>query len=136
MTIVFDHQKGLILAMKSILLSARHCFWCHHIAENIKAAFNNHDIIRKFWKTARAYRPYEYEVYMNEIRSVDERAFQHITLIGCQYWTTTFVHGWRYDMLTSNAAKCTNSLPKDIRVLPITKQIEEIRAKLTEFFQR
>ena len=39
-------------------------------------------------------------------------------------------------MLTSNAAECTNSLLKDTRMLPITKQVEEIRAKLMEFYQR
>ena len=39
-------------------------------------------------------------------------------------------------MLTSNAAECTNSLLNDARVLPITKQVEEIRAKLMEFYQK
>ena len=39
-------------------------------------------------------------------------------------------------MLTSNAAECTNSMLKDTRVLPIVKQVEEIRARLMEFFQK
>ena len=39
-------------------------------------------------------------------------------------------------MLTSNAAECTNSLLKDTRVLPIIKQVKEIRAKLMEFYQK
>ena len=39
-------------------------------------------------------------------------------------------------MLTSNAAECTNSMLKDTRVLPIVKQVEEIRVKLMEFFQK
>ena len=41
-----------------------------------------------------------------------------------------------YDMLTSNAAECTNGLLKDTRVLLITKQVEEIWAKLMEFYQK
>ena len=68
--------------------------------------------------------------------SVDERAYNYIHAIGRQFSATAFAHGRRYDMLTSNAAKCTNSLLKDTRVLPITKQVEEIHAKLIEFFQR
>ena len=39
-------------------------------------------------------------------------------------------------MLTSNAAECTNNLLKDTRVLPIVKQVEEIHAKLMEFYQK
>ena len=39
-------------------------------------------------------------------------------------------------MLTSNVAKCTNSLLRDIRVLLITKQVGDKRAKLMEFFQK
>ena len=39
-------------------------------------------------------------------------------------------------MLTSNVAECTNNLLKDTRVLPIVKQVEEIRAKLMEFYQK
>ena len=84
----------------------------------------------------RAYRPYEYDVCMNDILSVDKHAYNYIDTIGHQNWATAFAHGRRYDMLTSNAAECTNSLLKDIRVLPITKQVEEIRAKLMEFFER
>ena len=126
LTIVPDRQKGPILALKSMLPSACHCFCRHHIAENIKVSFNDHGIVRTFWKAARAYRPNEYDVYMNDIRSVDEHAFQYIGAIGHQYWATAYVHGRRYNMLTSNAAECTNSLLKDIRVLPITKQVEEI----------
>ena len=39
-------------------------------------------------------------------------------------------------MLTSNAAECTNSILKNTKMLPITKQVEEIRAKLMEFYRR
>eukprot|EP00268_Persea_americana_P030206 TRINITY_DN29248_c0_g1_i1.p3 TRINITY_DN29248_c0_g1~~TRINITY_DN29248_c0_g1_i1.p3 ORF type:complete len:101 (+),score=7.25 TRINITY_DN29248_c0_g1_i1:749-1051(+) len=73
---------------------------------------------------------------MDHIKSVDERAYNYIHAIGRQFSATAFGHGRRYDMLTSNAVECTNSLLKDTRVLPITKQVEEIRAKLMKFFQR
>ena len=73
---------------------------------------------------------------MDHIKSVDESAYNYIHAISRQFWATTFAHGHRYDMLTSDAIECTNSFLKDTRVLPITKQVEEIRAKLMEFFQR
>lgn len=75
LTIVSDHQKGLTPVVQSTFPSIRHYFCYHHIAENIKSAFNDHGIVRKSWKGTQAYRPYEYEVYMNDIRSVDDCAF-------------------------------------------------------------
>lgn len=122
LTIILDNQNGLIPALQAIISSAHRCFCCHHIAENIKVAFNDIGILRKIWKAAWAYRPYEYDVYMNDILSVDQCAYNYIDAIGRQNWATAFAHRRRYDMLTSNAAECTNSLLKDGRVLPITKQ--------------
>ena len=73
---------------------------------------------------------------MMDIRAVSQEAFNYIEAIGRQHWVNAFVEGHRYDMITSNAGECTNSLLRDIRVMPITKQVEEIRAKLMEFYQK
>ena len=77
----------------------------------------------------------EYENYMAEIRSIDVGAHDYIGVISGQHRANAFIDGKRYDMLTTNIAESTNSLLKDIRELPITQQIESIRAKLMEFFQ-
>lgn len=79
-------------ALQAIIPSAHHCFFWHHIAKNIKAAFNDVGILRKLWKAARAYRPYKYDVYMNDILSVDELAYTYIEAIEHQKWATMFAH--------------------------------------------
>lgn len=136
LTIVSDRQKGLIPALKNTIPHAMHCYCCRHIAENIKAAFSDGAIVMKFWRAATSYRPCEYEAYMTDIRAVSQEAFNYIDAIGRQRWANAYIEGRRYDMLTSNAAECTNSLLKDTRVLPITKQVEEIRGKLMDFYQK
>ena len=73
---------------------------------------------------------------MEDIRAVSQDAYNYIHAFGRQHWANAFVEGRRFDMLTSNAAECTNSILKDTRVLPIVKQVEEIRARLMEFFQK
>ena len=83
--IIIDRQRGLIPVVQAMMLGAKHCFCCHHIVENIKAAFNNHGIIKKFWSAARAYRPCEYDACMDHIKSVDERVYNYIHAIGCQF---------------------------------------------------
>lgn len=134
LTIVSDRQKGLVPALSSIIPSARHYYCCHHIAENIKAASCDRAIVLKFWRAAKAFRPCEYEAYMNDILAVDQGAHTYINTIGKQHGSNAYVKGRRYDMITSNATECTNALLNDIRVLPITKQVEEIHTKLIEFY--
>lgn len=73
---------------------------------------------------------------MTDICAVSQEGFSCIKAIGRQRWANAYVQGRRYDMLTSNAAECTNNLLKDTGVLPIVKQVEEIRAKLMELYQK
>lgn len=47
-----------------------------------------------------------------------------------EQWANALVEGPRYDMLTTNNAECKNSLLKDIREFPISKQVEAIHSKL------
>lgn len=78
LTIVFDHKKGLIPALQFIIPSASHWFCCHYKEENIKPSFNDMGILNKFWKAVRSYRPYKYDVFMNDIWSINERAYNYI----------------------------------------------------------
>ena len=73
---------------------------------------------------------------MEDITAVNVEAYNYLNAFGKERWANAFVEGQHYDMLTSNAAECTNIMLKDIRVLPIVKQAEETRAKLMEFFQK
>ena len=63
--------------------------------------------------------------------------FRHTTIeaIEGEHWSNAFVKGCRYDMLTNNPVECINNLLKDISMLPVTKQIEEIRAELIQFYK-
>ena len=89
----------------------------------------------KFWNAARAYRQVEYKRYMAEIRDLDEGAFKWIKDIGLHHWANAFVEGRWYDMITTNVVECMNSLLKEAREYPITKQAEAVRCKLMEFYE-
>ena len=39
--IISDRQKWLIPIVRAMMPSAKHCFCCYHIAENIEVAFND-----------------------------------------------------------------------------------------------
>ena len=80
--------------------------------------------------------PCEYEAFIEDIKVISQDAYNYIHGFGLQHWANTFVEGRRYNMLTSNAAEYTSSMLKDTRALPIVKQVEEIRARLMEFFQK
>ena len=135
LTIVSDRMKGLTRVVAERFPDANHCYCVCHISEKIRERFKDDGICRKFWNAAHAFRPCEYERHMNDIRTVNERAYKYIEDIGKQHWANAFVLGKRYDMLTTNCAKATNSLLKGARELPITKMVEAIRSKLMEFFK-
>ncbi|MFX5245463.1 transposase, partial [Acinetobacter baumannii] len=56
LTIVSDRMKGLTNAVKDVIPTAKHCFCCRHISQNIQAKFKNDGIVMKFWCAARSTR--------------------------------------------------------------------------------
>ena len=135
LTVVSDHQKGLVPALANVIPSVSHCYCCRHLAEKTKSTYKDSTIVMKFCCATKAYRPCEYESFMEDIRVVSQDAYNYIPGFCRQHWANAFVEGRRYDMLTSNAAECTNGMLKDTRVLSIVKQVE-IRARLMEFSQK
>ena len=126
LTVVFDRQKGLVPVLENVIQSASHYYCCRHLAGSIKSTYKEPAVVMKFWCAAKAYRACEYEVFMEDIRVVNQDAYNYIHGFGQQHWANAFVKGRRYDMLISNAAACTNSMLKDTRALLIVKQVEEI----------
>ena len=126
-------SKGLAPAIEEVFPNAQHCYCSRHIAQNIRSRFKDDGIVKKFWLTAKSYRPCEYEAHMNDIKAVNLDAYNYIHAIGRQHWFNAFVEGRRYDMLTQNIAECLNSLMKHNRELPISKQVDGIRGKLMIF---
>ena len=72
LTIVSDRLRGLVPTLKNTIPSAVHCYFCCHIAKNIKEAFNDKAIMMKFWHATKSYRPYEYEACMTDICVVSQ----------------------------------------------------------------
>ena len=60
-----------------------------------------------------------------------EGASKWIEDIEPYHWANAFVERRRYDMITTNVAERTNSLLKEAREYPITKQVEAVQ--LMEF---
>lgn len=89
----------------------------------------------KFWCAAKSFRSCDYELHMNDLRNVNEKAYAYIENIDKKCWAIVSVHIGRYDLLTTNSTECTNSLLKDIRELPMTRQVDEIRVKIMDLFQ-
>lgn len=98
-----------------------HCYFCCHIAENIKSAFIDAAIVMKLLHVTNAYRPAKFEAYMTDIRAVTLEAFNYIEAIGRKCWVNAFIEGRWYDMLTSNVTECTNRLLKGHKSSPYNK---------------
>ena len=82
LTIVSDRQNGLIPALLDIIPSAKHCYCCCYIADNIRVAFSDATIVMKFWLAVEANTLFEYDAYMTNIRIISQEAFTYIDSIG------------------------------------------------------
>ena len=86
LTIVSNCQMGIVPALAKIIPSARHCYYCHHLVENIKSGFSDSAIVIKFWCATKAYRACEHEayiyiyIYKTLIRAVNEDAYNYVQL--------------------------------------------------------
>lgn len=72
---------------------------------------------------------------MEGVGNISEEAHAYISAIDRRRWANAFVEGHRYDIITTNIAECTNNLVKEIRELPITKQVKAILVKLMHFYE-
>lgn len=135
LTIVFDREKDLVSVIRQRFPNASHCYCVRHISQNMLSIFKDEGIVTKFWNAARAYRPCEYNRHMSDIRNISEEAYTWAEGIGKQHWANAFVESRRYDMLMTNIDECIDSLLKDVRELPITKQVEAIHSKLMEIYE-
>ncbi|GJY69508.1 hypothetical protein Tco_0472490 [Tanacetum coccineum] len=60
--------------------------------------------------------------------------FPKLLAAGLGTWSRAYCPADRYNYMTSNSAKCINSLTKDIRKLPITRLVDRQRKTLQNWF--
>ncbi|XP_012857918.1 PREDICTED: uncharacterized protein LOC105977175 [Erythranthe guttata] len=124
-----DKQKGLIPAFKTLFPGAENRFCVRHLHVNMKKdGFGGMAIKSALWAAAKATRIEEFKRRMEELRAIDEAAYNWLVKKPPQNWTRSHFNPFpKCDILLNNMCECFNSFILDAREKPIIPMLECIR---------
>ncbi|XP_012838022.1 PREDICTED: uncharacterized protein LOC105958562 [Erythranthe guttata] len=128
-TFMSDKQKGLILAFETLFPGAENRFCVRHLHSNMKNdGFGGVEIKSALWAAAKATRIEEFKMRMEELRVIDEAAYNWLVKKPPQNWTRSDFNPFpKCDILLNNMCECFNSFILDAREKPIIPMLECIR---------
>jgi hypothetical protein len=107
----------------------------YHLSCNVKQHFGqNKHVHMAFYLAAKSYLQTEFDMYMNQLRAIDIRAFQYVIEAMPYKWARSHFPGNRYSIMTTNIAECMNAVLRDARSLPIVLLLESIRQLIQGWF--
>ncbi|KAL0430836.1 UNVERIFIED_CONTAM: hypothetical protein Sradi_0709600 [Sesamum radiatum] len=132
-----DKQKGLIQAFISVFPNSAHRFCVRHLHNNFKTAgFRGLAYKNALWKAARASTPDEFKLRMEELRQLDQTAFDWFNDKPASEWSKShFTEIPKCDMLLNNCCESFNANIMDARDKPILTMLEWIREYLMRRLQ-
>ncbi|XP_073152770.1 uncharacterized protein [Henckelia pumila] len=136
-TFMADKQKGLIPAFKSLFPDAENRFCVRHLHSNMKTdGFRGPAVKNSLWATAKAKTVADFRRKMEELKEIDEKAYEWLANKPVQHWYrshfTTFP---KCDILLNNMCECFNRYILDAREKAMIPMFESIQNFLMVRFQ-
>ncbi|KAL2243683.1 UNVERIFIED_CONTAM: hypothetical protein Sindi_0486300 [Sesamum indicum] len=140
---ISDRQKGLVEALKDLVLDVEHRFCLRHMYENFKVKFKSVELKEYFWRAASTANRREFEGFMKKIEELDpkikvdvETASEWLRKINPQHWARSHfpVHS-KCDILVNNLCESFNNYILEARDKPIISMFEWITTKLMSRLQ-
>jgi len=125
MTLISDHDKGLLAADEIMGDGVARAFCCFHLKENFCKRFTR-GLEPHFWQIAHSKTSDSYEAAINSLRDLSTAAADYLTIIDKALWVTAFFPGQCYGHKTSNIVESMNKVLKQERELPILDLLNEI----------
>ncbi|KAL0009035.1 hypothetical protein SO802_010537 [Lithocarpus litseifolius] len=119
-TFISDQQKGLVQAFADKWPQYEHRICCRHLYNNLRKQYPGIMIRELFWKAAKATYAHEFERIMNEMKDIDEGAYNWLQGHTTTVWAR---HMFRTDALSdtiiNNMCESFNSRILKFRGKPI-----------------
>ncbi|KAI8571636.1 hypothetical protein RHMOL_Rhmol01G0135200 [Rhododendron molle] len=132
-TFMTDKQKGLIDAVGELFPNARHRFCVRHMYNNFKGEFKGLVLKEILWKAARATTMASFTKAMQEMKSVDPKAYEWLNARPAINWSRSHFDTFpKCDILLNNLSESFNSAILGARDKPIITMLEKIRTMLME----
>jgi hypothetical protein len=109
-TFMSDRQKGLINAINALWPDAQHRFCVRHLHQNFAKKWWRGDIFKnKLWQIARATRQEDWRRYMDEMKALDQGAFDYLDAIDLRQWCKAYFEELpKCDLLLNNICEVFN----------------------------
>ncbi|KAI8572928.1 hypothetical protein RHMOL_Rhmol01G0239000 [Rhododendron molle] len=128
-----DKQKGLIYAVGELFPNAGHRFCLRHLYNNFKGEFKELVLKEMLWKAARATTMATFTKAMQEMKSVDPKAYERLNARPAIKWSRSHFDTFpKCDILLNNLSESFNSAILGARDKPIITMLEKIRTILME----
>ncbi|KAL0398119.1 UNVERIFIED_CONTAM: hypothetical protein Sradi_2155200 [Sesamum radiatum] len=136
-TFMSDKQKGLIQAFHVVFPNSEHRFCVRHLHNNFKnAGYRGLAFKNALWKAARSSTVGEFKLKMEEMRLLDQGAFDWFNDKPPQEWSKShFTEHPKCDMLLNNVCESFNANILNARDKPILTMLEWIREYLMKRLQ-
>ncbi|KAL3838818.1 hypothetical protein ACJIZ3_023409 [Penstemon smallii] len=127
-TIMSDKQKGLIKAIQNLLPNAEHRFCVRHMYNNFKKKHKGLQLKELVWKAASSTRMTDFTRVMDQLKSVDQKAYDWLRERPPMQWSKSHFSCWsKCDMLLNNLCESFNNVIMKARNKSIITIIEIIR---------
>ncbi|XP_060963924.1 uncharacterized protein LOC133033253 isoform X2 [Cannabis sativa] len=136
-TMMSDRQKGLEKALSDLFGGAEIRFCVRHLYSNFKKEHSGLLLKQMLWACARATTPVDFTRKMNELREMNEPAYQWLLKKDPKEWSRShFRDGVKCDMLVNNLCESFNSAIMPARDQSIITLLEKVRFWLMCRFRR
>ncbi|XP_008222234.1 PREDICTED: uncharacterized protein LOC103322130 [Prunus mume] len=123
-----NKQKGLILAIETLLPTAEHIMYVRHLYSNFRTEHAGLALKNILWAAARATTILWYEAEMDKMKKQDEEAWKWVKKRPAKNWSRShFEPHFMCDMLLNNLCESFNSCILDLRDKSILTCLERIR---------
>lgn len=125
---IFDKQKGLKIALATVLRKAKHRNCAKHVYANWKNKYMDIDYKPFFWNVAYSKTVGEYDLHIAELKEFDRNAHDDLLVIDPTTWCLAFfTENARSAHVCNNLSESFNKTIKGARELPLINMLEAIR---------
>ncbi|CAI9293941.1 unnamed protein product [Lactuca saligna] len=127
-TILSDGHKGLFEALKERLPNVEHRLCARHILADFHKKFKGEQYFKPSWRAVNAITIPKFEATMNEIKSLESRAYDYLIERDSRCWSKAFFReGIDFDAVENGVSESFNSIVLDARRKPLITMLEDIR---------
>ncbi|KAL0456468.1 UNVERIFIED_CONTAM: hypothetical protein Slati_0986000 [Sesamum latifolium] len=136
--LISGRHSGLIYAINFVLAftfpRGVHRFCLRHVCSNFNTKYKNIQLKDLCWRAGAEQNIRKFERIMEEIRELNEEAFDWLQKIDKEQWTLSHDGGWRTGILTTNMSECINGVLKGTRRLSIIAIVRITLDRIVHYF--